>query len=53
MLNFVVIALVLFLVIRAFEKLKRQDGVEAWPTPEEKLNENLEQLNSNLEQRRL
>ena len=52
-LNFVVIALVLFIVIRAFEKLKRQDEVDAGPTAEEKLNENLERLNQNLEQGRL
>ena len=51
--NFVVIALVLFLVIRAFEKLKRQDEVEAGPTAEEQLNANLERLNSNLERDRL
>lgn len=51
--NFIVIALVLFLLIRSFEKLKRQDEVEAGPTAEEKLNENLERLNTNLEQGRL
>lgn len=47
--NFVVIAFVIFLVIRAFEKMKRKEAVEAAessaePTIEEKLNDTLTQL---------
>lgn len=45
-LNFVVIALVLFIMIRTFERLKRKDEVEvaAEPTVEEKLNTTMMQL---------
>ena len=45
-LNFVVIAFVIFLMVRAFEKAKRKDEVEAAaePTIEEKLNDTLTQL---------
>lgn len=44
--NFVVISFVIFLMIRAFEKLKRKDDLEAAaePTIEEKLNDTLIQL---------
>jgi large conductance mechanosensitive channel len=46
--NFVVIAFVLFLIIRAFEKMKRKEEVAeaeaAEPTIEEKLNETLSRL---------
>ncbi len=46
LINFVVIAFVIFLMIRAFEKLKRKDAVEAAAEPsiEEKLNYTLIQL---------
>ncbi len=46
LINFVVIAFVIFLMIRAFEKLKRKDAVEAAAEPsiEEKLNDTLIQL---------
>lgn len=46
LINFVVISFVIFLMIRAFEKLKRKDDVEAAaePTIEEKLNDTLIQL---------
>ncbi|PSR16948.1 large conductance mechanosensitive channel protein MscL [filamentous cyanobacterium CCP3] len=44
--NFVVIGFVIFLMIRIFERLKRQEAVEAAaePTIEEKLNDTLLQL---------
>ncbi|PZV07369.1 MAG: large conductance mechanosensitive channel protein MscL [Leptolyngbya sp.] len=46
LINFVVISFVIFLMIRAFEKLKRKDDLEvaAEPTIEEKLNDTLIQL---------
>ncbi|QQE66156.1 mechanosensitive ion channel protein MscL [Leptolyngbya sp. BL0902] len=53
--DFVIIALVLFLVVRAFEKMKRKEEVEAAanaePTTEEKLNETLARLADVLEKR--
>ncbi|NEP17994.1 MAG: large conductance mechanosensitive channel protein MscL [Leptolyngbya sp. SIO4C1] len=52
--NFIVIAFCMFLVVRAFEKLKRKEEVEeaaAEPTPEEKLTATLERLNATLEQK--
>lgn len=51
--NFVVIALVIFLMIRAFEKAKRKEEVEAAaePTTEEKLNDTLVQLTEVLNQK--
>lgn len=47
--NFIVIAFVIFLMVRAFEKMKRKEEVEAAesiaePTIEEKLNDTLTQL---------
>ncbi|MBW4482539.1 MAG: large conductance mechanosensitive channel protein MscL [Tildeniella torsiva UHER 1998/13D] len=51
--NFVVISFVIFLMIRAFEKLKRKDEAEAAaePTIEEKLNDTLTRLTNYLESR--
>lgn len=53
--DFVIIAFVLFLVVRAFERMKRQDAVDAAasaePTTEEKLNETLARLADVLEKR--
>ncbi|MEL6472116.1 MAG: large conductance mechanosensitive channel protein MscL [Cyanobacteria bacterium J06623_4] len=49
--NFVVIGLVLFMVIRAFERMKRADEVEAEPTPTEKLDETMQRLNETLERK--
>ena len=47
--DFLVIALVLFLIVRTFEKFKRQEAVDAAPTTEEKLNETLTRLADVLE----
>ncbi|MEO1790826.1 MAG: large conductance mechanosensitive channel protein MscL [Cyanobacteria bacterium J06629_19] len=49
--NFVVIGFVLFLVVRAFEKLKRTEAVDAEPTPTEKLDATMIQLNETLERK--
>ncbi|MEL6161532.1 MAG: large conductance mechanosensitive channel protein MscL [Cyanobacteria bacterium J06623_5] len=49
--NFVVIGLVLFMVIRAFERMKRADEVDAEPTPTEKLDETMQRLNETLERK--
>jgi large conductance mechanosensitive channel len=51
--NFVVISFVIFLIIRAFEKLKRKEDAEAAaePTIEEKLNDTLTRLTTYLESR--
>ena len=52
-LNFIVIAFVIFLMVRAFEKAKRKDEVEAAaePTIEEKLNDTLTQLTEVISQK--
>ena len=52
-LNFVVIAFVIFLMVRAFEKDKRKDEVEAAAehTIEEKLNDTLTQLTEVISQK--
>ncbi|MEM8810298.1 MAG: large conductance mechanosensitive channel protein MscL [Cyanobacteria bacterium P01_G01_bin.38] len=52
-LNFVVIGFVLFLIVRAFEKMKRKDEVEeaAEPSAEEKLTASLDRLNATLERK--
>ncbi|MEL7351808.1 MAG: large conductance mechanosensitive channel protein MscL [Cyanobacteria bacterium P01_A01_bin.116] len=49
--NFVVIGLVLFLLIRSFERMKRTDEVAAEPTPTEKLDATMQQLNETLERK--
>lgn len=50
--NFVVISFVIFLMIRAFEKLKRKEAaVDPEPTIEEKLNDTLTRLATYLESR--
>ncbi len=49
--NFIVIALVLFLVIRLFERLKRKEEVVAEPTPIEKLDATMLQLNETIQSR--
>lgn len=49
--NFVVIGLILFLVIRAFQRLKRADEADAEPTPTEKLDATMERLNETLERK--
>jgi large conductance mechanosensitive channel len=52
-LNFVVIAFVIFVMIRIFEKAKRKEEVEAAaePTIEEKLNDTLTQLTAVVERK--
>ncbi|MGF1569746.1 MAG: large conductance mechanosensitive channel protein MscL [Nodosilinea sp.] len=50
-LNFAIIAFVLFLIVRAFEKLKHRQDVDAEPTTEEKLNDTLTRLTDFLESR--
>ncbi|MEM6449487.1 MAG: MscL family protein [Cyanobacteria bacterium P01_D01_bin.105] len=49
--NFVVIGLVLFSVIRMFERMKRTEEVDADPTPTEKLDATMERLNQTLQSR--
>ena len=49
--NFVVIALILFIIIRTFERMKRTEEVDAGPTTDEKLNDTLGRLTGFLEQR--
>ncbi|HZG40219.1 MAG TPA: large conductance mechanosensitive channel protein MscL [Nodosilinea sp.] len=51
-LDFLIIALVLFLVIRTFERLKRKEAAaDPEPTIEEKLNDTLNRLTDYLESR--
>lgn len=49
--NFVVIGLVLFSIIRIFERLKRTEEVDAEPTATEKLDETMQRLNETLERK--
>ncbi|HEY9877604.1 MAG TPA: large conductance mechanosensitive channel protein MscL [Leptolyngbyaceae cyanobacterium] len=50
--DFLIIAFVLYLVVKAYERLKRKEAVEAAePTTEEKLNTTLERLTNFLESR--
>lgn len=49
--NFVVIAFILFMLIRTFERMKRAEEVDAGPTTDEKLNDTLGRLTGFLEQR--
>ena len=49
--NFVVIAFILFMLIRTFERLKRTEEVDAGPSTDEKLNDTLGRLTGFLEQR--
>lgn len=49
--NFVVIAFILFILIRTFERMKRTEEVDAEPTTDEKLNDTLGRLTGFLEQR--
>ena len=49
--NFVVIAFVLFVLIRTFERMKRTEEVDAGPSTDEKLNDTLGRLTGFLEQR--
>ena len=49
--NFVVIAFILFVIIRMFERMKRTEEVDAGPSTDEKLNDTLGRLTGFLEQR--
>lgn len=49
--NFIVIGLVLFMVVRLFERMKRKDEVDAEPTPTEKLDATMERLNQTIQSR--
>ncbi|NEZ67121.1 large conductance mechanosensitive channel protein MscL [Leptolyngbyaceae cyanobacterium CCMR0082] len=49
--NFVVIAFILFVLIRTFERMKRTEEVDAGPSTDEKLNDTLGRLTGFLEQR--
>lgn len=49
--NFVVIGLVLFMIVRAFERMKRAEEVAAEPTPTEKLDVTMQRLNETLERK--
>jgi len=50
-LNFIVIGFVLFLVVRAFERMKRTEEADAEPTPTEKLDATMLRLNETLERK--
>lgn len=50
-LNFIVIGLVLFSIIRIFERMKRTEEVDAEPTATEKLDATMQQLNETLERK--
>ncbi len=50
-LDFLIIALVLYLIIRTFESLKRKEAATAEPSVEEKLNDTLTRLTDYLESR--
>ena len=47
--NFVVIGLVMFIIVRIFERLKRTEEVEAEPTPIEKLDITMQQLDQTIQ----
>ena len=49
--NFVIIGLVLFIVVRIFERMKRTEEVEAELTPTEKLDATMERLNQTIQSR--
>lgn len=49
--NFIVIGFVLFLIVRAFERFKRVEEVEAEPTPTEKLDATMQRLADTLERK--
>jgi large conductance mechanosensitive channel len=49
LINFVVIGLVLFSIVRVFERFKRTEAVEAEPTPTEKLDETISRLNDTIQ----
>lgn len=50
-LNFIVIGLVLFAIVRTFERMKRTEEVDAEPTATEKLDVTMQQLNETLERK--
>ena len=50
-LDFLIIALVLYLIIRTFESLKRKEAATAEPSVEEQLNDTLTRLTDYLEGR--
>lgn len=50
-LNFIVIGLVLFMIVRTFERMKRAEDVDAEPTATEKLDATMQQLNETLERK--
>jgi len=47
--NFVVIGLVMFVIVRIFERLRRTEEVEAEPTPIEKLDVTMQQLDQTIQ----
>ena len=51
LINFIVIGLVLFIIIRTFERMKRTEEVTAEPTATEKLDATMQQLNETLERK--
>ncbi|NJM97667.1 MAG: large conductance mechanosensitive channel protein MscL [Phormidesmis sp. RL_2_1] len=51
LINFVVIGFILFIVVRAFERMKRTEEVEAEPTPTEKLDATMQMLNETIERK--
>ena len=50
-LNFIVIGLVLFMIVRTFERMKRTEEVDVGPTATEKLDATMQQLNETLERK--
>ena len=49
--KFIIIGLVLFIIVRAFERFKRTEEVEAEPTPTEKLDATMLMLNDTIERK--
>ena len=49
--KFIIVGLVLFIIVRAFERFKRKEEVVAEPTIEEKLDATLLRLNETLERK--
>jgi large conductance mechanosensitive channel len=49
LINFIVIGLVLFSIVRAFARFKREEAVEAEPTPTEKLDATITRLNETIQ----
>lgn len=49
--KFIIVGFVLFIIVRAFERFKRTEEVDAEPTPEEKLDATMLRLNETIERK--